>query len=678
MQQSPATEASIQQLRSQIADLTEKLQTLPTNQLNALNQDIQDLKAALDQFSVPIPARSEHALFEVTDGEDLFLRSLFEADPGGVAVVTHPDLVYRLVNQAYRSMTPDPGIDPLGLPMETIWPERDADGTRAVFKEILATGKSMNSEYQLLDQHGSTHYYTYHVLPISWNGNPALVQLFWETTQLRRDRVALAEANAQLAEERNRLLAVMQSVPVALALHDSKGGLITTNQIFTEIWGDPLPLPNTVDDYQQYKGWWVDTGKPVQPEEWAAARAVAKGETTIGQYVRIQKFDGSQAYVLNSAAPIRDADGRVTGAVVAIMDVSEHVRTEQALRESEERFRVALSALPMMVYRMDADLRYTWVYNSHPVYQQKDVLGKNDEELFNDAAAPFVLAKRFVLQSGQGAQREVSAMIGSEMKTYLITLEPILDSEGHATGLIGASLDVTEQKRIEKERLAALAQSVVQRQLLENREKERQALARDLHDGPIQLLSSTLFNLQVVKEATDDPVMQLEVSQASLNLKTAVRDLRGVMNELRPPALIRFGFTKSARMYAEDFRERNPDIELNVHLIDDKELLSESAHLALFRIYQESLNNILRHAKATKIWVQLNRKRNQVRMHIHDNGQGFKVPPDFSEQIQRGHYGLAGMKERAEALGGKFSILSVAGVGTTITVTIPISGKEEN
>ncbi len=575
-------------------------------------------------------------------------------------------------------MTPNAELDPLDQSMGAVWPERDIEGTRVIFEQILATGESINADYQYLSPNGESRYYTARVLPIRWKDSPAILQVFWETTQLKKATKDLQERERRLIEERNRLLAIMAAAPVGMAIYDTEGGILQSNEGYEQIWGKQRPSVRSLDDYERYKAWWAHSGKRVRPEEWASAQAL-KGETVIGQYMRIQKFNGSHSYILNSGAPVRDAKGEVAGAVVAIMDVSAYVEAEQALRETQGRFRVALSALPMMVYMMDDQLRYTWIYNPHPVFEEKNFLGKRDIDLFaRKVAEPFILPKRQVIETGESLQREVPVQIEDEIKTYLLTIEPLFDSGRKVIGLIGASLDVTDQKRIQKERLEAIANTMVQRQLLENREKERQSIARDLHDGPIQLLSSTLFNLQIVKEALDDDELQAEISQASKNLKTAIRNLRNLMNELRPPALIRFGFVKSARMHAEDFRDQNPNVELYLQMMDDGDALSEDAHLALFRIYQESLNNIIKHASATKIWVNLRRKGNEMRLQIHDNGQGFNIPPYFNDQVEAQHYGLAGMKERTEALGGKFQVLSVPGVGTTIIVTIPIMNQNKD
>ncbi len=812
MQETPSNETNIQQIRSLIGDLTQKLKTLPNENLNGISKDLQTLKAALERFpNSPTTPIQDRPLFEIDEENQAFLGSIFQTDPGGIAVISYPDLIYYMVNQAYRLMTPQPELDPIGQSMATVWPERDVEGSRTIFGQILTTGQKINSTYQYLYPNGNIRYYTNHVMPIRWKGNPALLLIFWETTQLElavrglRDRehrlkesenflrdilngmpdliwsatskgftefnnerlqeylgmsledvqqkgwmdvyhpddrariqeiwdesaqkgtpfeaefryrdkdggynwfwgraypikdargsiqkwvgVArdiseqkqirqeLEEANTRLIVERNRLLAMMQAVPVGLAIYNSAGGIDLANSTFEEVWGSPRPPTDSVKDYDLYKAWWVDSGRRVLPEEWAAARAVEKGKVSIGQYIRIQKFNGNQGYILNSGAPIRDVQGQVTGAVVAIMDVSSYVRAEQALRDSEERFRVALSGLPMMVYHMDTRLRYTWSYNPHPVYKQKDFIGKSDYDLFSkEVATPFVLAKRQVIETGRGLQRQVSAMIDGEMKTYLLALEPVLDEDHHISGLTGASLDVTTQRRLDKERMDALAQTIVQRKLLENREKERQILARELHDGPIQLLSSTLFNLQILKELSGDSEMQQEIKQIAAKLKTTVRDLRSLMNGLRPPALIRFGFAKSAAAYAENFREENPQLELSLQFLDHDNLLPEDVNLALFRIFQESLSNIAKHSQATRAWVQLTTDSKKVRLYIHDNGWGFKVPTDFGELTDTGHFGLAGMKERTEGLEGKFSLISVEGSGTTIVATIPIHSEIE-
>lgn len=106
--------------------------------------------------------------------------------------------------------------------------------------------------------------------------------------------------------------------------------------------------------------------------------------------------------------------------------------------------------------------------------------------------------------------------------------------------------------------------------------------------------------------------------------------------------------------------------------LDGEIQLSEQVNLALFRIYQEAMNNILRHAKATKIWVRLRKLGDFIILEVRDNGIGFPVSEALTKHTRSNHFGLAGMQERGDAVGGVFSASSEPGKGTTIHVTIPL------
>jgi PAS domain S-box-containing protein len=139
-------------------------------------------------------------------------------------------------------------------------------------------------------------------------------------------------AEEERAAQKSLLDAVMESLPVGLALMDSRGGTMRANPEFERIWGGPPPVETSFF----YRGWWAASGQPVRAEEWASARALIKGETTVGQELVIQRFDGRQAFVLNAAAPIRDAHGKIAGCSVAIMDITELKEIEKQLREAQK------------------------------------------------------------------------------------------------------------------------------------------------------------------------------------------------------------------------------------------------------------------------------------------------------------------------------------------------------
>lgn len=165
----------------------------------------------------------------------------------------------------------------------------------------------------------------------------------------------LVSAHAKVENDKRLLAAVLEALPTGVAITDRKGGRIQTNTAFERILGGPGPGPETrsVEDCAAYKAWWDATGEPVAPEEWASVIAVQKGVTTVGQVMRLQRFDGSKIFVIYSASPVYDNEGIIAGCAVAIQDITELKRAEQALREREEDFARAQEVGSIGSWRLD-------------------------------------------------------------------------------------------------------------------------------------------------------------------------------------------------------------------------------------------------------------------------------------------------------------------------------------
>jgi PAS domain S-box-containing protein len=239
-------------------------------------------------------------------------------------------------------------------------------------------------------------------------------------------------------------------------------------------------------------------------------------------------------------------------------------------------------------------------------------------------------------------------------------------------GLIVTADDVSEQVRMQEEHQEAKIQMEIHHRLADQREKERQSYARDIHDGPIQTLSGLVFTLQYLKDAYPDPKLQVELSQIALSVKGAVQELRQLMNELRPPNVIRFGLAKAIQVHAESLRERYPQIDWILDLAEDEQLLPEQVCLAMFRIYQEAVNNILRHSQASRATVRCCVAAQNLILEISDNGRGFANDKDIIDLTGSQHFGLAGIVERTEAINGEVEIHSRPGEGTTVRVSVPL------
>ena len=229
-------------------------------------------------------------------------------------------------------------------------PDRDC---AELLREVVAMPAADNIEAEVLTRTGKR-------IPVVINsavvavGPKRIVQgIFRDVSERKRAEEALAGALAAAVTGKNRLEAVMKALPVGLAIVDAQGGTLDTNPAFDQIWAGPRPPTRAIRDYAAYHAWWTDTGRPVAPEEWASARAVGQGESVVGQLMEIQRFDGSRGFVLNSAAPIRDATGRVEGAAVVIQDITGLRVAEAALRASEERLALVLQASSMGSFEVD-------------------------------------------------------------------------------------------------------------------------------------------------------------------------------------------------------------------------------------------------------------------------------------------------------------------------------------
>jgi signal transduction histidine kinase len=215
-----------------------------------------------------------------------------------------------------------------------------------------------------------------------------------------------------------------------------------------------------------------------------------------------------------------------------------------------------------------------------------------------------------------------------------------------------------------------------QHELLRSREEERARLARDLHDGPIQALVGLNLQLGWLLPAVETPPLirqdspQMEALQA---MRAEVRDLlaelRQVCAELRPPMLDTVGLGAALRALAEDWSGQH-GVETQLDLPPDAALrpLTGEVSVNLYRVAQEALTNVARHAAARQVTMRLGWENACLTLTVQDDGCGFAVPTPLQSLTAQGHFGLAGMQERAELIGGTLTVESAPGQGTMVRV----------
>jgi signal transduction histidine kinase len=205
------------------------------------------------------------------------------------------------------------------------------------------------------------------------------------------------------------------------------------------------------------------------------------------------------------------------------------------------------------------------------------------------------------------------------------------------------------------------------RRVVEGQELERRRLARELHDETGQALTSILLGLKHVEEARTADDARAAAARLREQIVETLQSVRRLAVELRPSALDDFGLEPALERLAEAFGERSGiavDIQANL----DSVRLPEEVETALYRIVQEALTNVAKHAEATRVSVVVTRRQNAVTAVIEDDGHGFGASGGSGDGL-----GLAGMKERVGLLGGRLAIESTEGAGTTVVAEVPVA-----
>jgi signal transduction histidine kinase len=219
----------------------------------------------------------------------------------------------------------------------------------------------------------------------------------------------------------------------------------------------------------------------------------------------------------------------------------------------------------------------------------------------------------------------------------------------------------------EQERRAASEIRALYRQVVETREVERGRLSRELHDGVLQDLCAVTRDLKALEAQPSTS----EAFSADLATRSseAVSALRAICHNLRPP-LLQHDLTSALKALVEELDARS-SAPVYVEVSAEHLQLPDDVALAMFRITQEALNNAIRHADASEIAVRLTQYPDRLRLTVTDDGRGIRGGAEPARFVAQGHYGLAGMRERAAMIGGKLDVQTAVDYGTVVILELP-------
>ena len=207
-------------------------------------------------------------------------------------------------------------------------------------------------------------------------------------------------------------------------------------------------------------------------------------------------------------------------------------------------------------------------------------------------------------------------------------------------------------------------------QVIRSQEEERRRVARDIHDGPAQAIANIVFRAEVCERLIDsDPARaKAELKALREHIRNTLAEIRKIIFDLRPMALDDLGLAPTIRGVLDVFREQY-GLVAEIAVIGKERRLEPHIEIGVFRVVQEALNNIIKHAQASSIRVRIEFAAAGVTVLVEDDGKGFEMT---ETELPSGHYGIMGMRERMQLLNGKLTIKSAPRRGTRVTVSVPL------
>jgi PAS domain S-box-containing protein len=484
--------------------------------------------------------------------------------------------------------------------------------------------------------------------------------------KLTNDISERKEAERAVRESEEQYRDLVENSRELICTHDLSGTILTVNRAAAELFGyEPselvhhmsirdLLVPEVREQFDDYMKRICREGATSGP----MLIQTRTGERRLLEYYNSLRTEGVDTPIVRGIA----------------RDTTEARRAQNALRESEERYRELFENSKDAIYVHDMSGQYTSVNRAAERlsgYTRQELIGRHFSSLVSPEYARHVREQLCgKLEASGETTYEVELITKQGDRIPVEVSSRLIIENGGPVGVQGSLHDISERKKAHE------ASRTYSRRLLEAQEAERRRISLELHDQVGQILTAVKMNLHALRKAYDSPEILTSIEDNLNVIDEAVDQVRDLSVDLRPLLLDDFGLVVAVRWYL-DRQAKNSGVAVEFtsqSLSDDDRFLPE-LETACFRIVQEGVTNIIRHARATRLSVQLATTGSELVLVIGDNGSGFDVK-EMRSASGAPTLGLRGMEERAQAVGGTLTIDSAQGLGTQICASFPVTVEE--
>jgi PAS domain S-box-containing protein len=579
------------------------------------------------------------------------------------------DGTMEFINQRWLEYAGLSFEEALADPTGTMHPE-ELPGIMEKWSVAMAAGQPYEGEMRLRRADGEYRWFLVRTVPL--RDEQGKIVKWYGTSADIEDRQRIADAL------RESVRVVIDTIPMMAWSMRPDGSVDFVNQRSREYTG--------LSPEEALEG----PGPTVHPEDlpkvmekWLADMAAGRAHEN---EMRLRRADGEYRWFLVRSVPLRDEQGNIVKWYGSSIDIDDQKRiadalreSEQALRHSEDRLRMVIDTIPTMAWSLLPDGAVDFVNQRWIEYT-----GLSLEEALTESSRivhpgdlPEAVAKwSVVMAAGQAYEDEMRLRrADGEYRWFLVRVVPLRDEQRNIIKWYGTGTDIEDRKRAEEgSRQAAEELQALSRRLVELQETERRALAREMHDRLGETLTALSINLAMLKEAVQgDARASTRVEDSAALVKSTAVVIENMVAELRPPMLDDHGLPAAIDWYARQFTRRTR-VVVSVQASELGERPPAEVEMALFRIAQEALTNVAKHARAEHVAIRLSRSPSELVMSIADDGIGL---PKSAQAPERPGLGLVTMRERAQAVGGTFKVEALpggakAGGGTRLTVRVAL------